>query len=148
MTLIAILLALATERYWHPFSSYKVFSPLLSWHDFLASRYRQMAWFDGAAGALLTVAPVMLIVMFLQYGLAGTNWFFMWMIKLVFSFVVLVACIGEQRFGVHVRKYLEFVSSGDNAGACAYINRISGRDIGAERLRQINRNFIGLLSCA
>jgi len=145
MTLIAVLLALATERYWHPFSSYKVFSPLLSWRDFLVSRYQQTTWFDGAAGALLSVAPVLLIVMFLQYGLAGTSGFFMWMIKLVFAFLVLVACIGEQRFGVHVRKYIELVSAGDNAGACAYINRLSGRDISAERLRQINRNFIGLL---
>jgi|GEM_PF-2250053 len=145
MTLIAILLALATERYWHPFSSYKLFSPLLSWRDLLALRCQRVSWFDGANGVLLTVAPAILLVALLQYGLAGTSGFVMWMIKLIFSFMVLVACIGEQRFGVHVRKYLELVSAGDTDAACAYVNRLSGKDISADNLRQINRNFLGLL---
>jgi len=145
MTLIAILLAMATERYWHPLSSYRLFSPLVSWRDVLASRCGQRGWFDGAVGVLLTVAPAVLIIALLQYGLAAADGVLMWLLKLGFSLLILVACVGDQRFGGHMRHYLKAVAEGDTAAASLYLSRISSRSFSADNLRQLNRDFLGLL---
>ena len=145
MTLIAILLAMATEGYWHPLSSYRVFSPLLSWRDVLLARSGRINWLDGSVGVLLTVAPAVIVIALLQYSLAGIGGGLMWLLMLSFSFLVLVACVGDQRFGAHVRHYITAVSGGDIDAASEDLGRISGRKFSVNSLRQLNRDFLGLL---
>ena len=77
--------------------------------------------------------------------MAGAGGVLMWLLTLVYSFLVLVVCIGEQRFGAHVRHYIELVSDGDIAAASAYLNSLSAKDISATSLRQLNHEFLGLL---
>jgi membrane protein required for beta-lactamase induction len=56
-----------------------------------------------------------------------------------------VACIGEQRFGAYVRKYLDAVSAGDRVAASDYLNSISSKVYAADNWRQINLGFLRLL---
>jgi len=145
MTLIAILLAMATERYWHPLSSYKLFSPLLSWRNVLLSRCGRISWFNGAAAVVLVVTPAVLMVALLQVALARGDGFLLQLLGLALSLLVLVACIGEQRFGTHVRHYMQAVSAGDLTAASIYLNELSTQVFCADNLRQLNRGFLGLL---
>lgn len=145
MTLIAVLLAMATERYWHPLSSYKLFSPLLSWRDVLLNHCGRKAWFNGAIGVLLVVTPAVLIMALLQVGLASGDGFLLQVLGLALSLLVLVACVGDQRFGTQVRRYMQSVSAGDFTAASIYLNELSAQDCHAENMRQLNRSFLALL---
>ena len=142
MTLIAVLLVIITERLWHPFSSNHIFTPLVHWRDALL-RWNPV-WFDGATGVLLTVLPPALITGMTQYVLvAADGWFSL--LVLLFSVLVLVACVGDQRFGSHVKQYMKAVSAGDLTAASIYFDGISSRGFNGESLRELNRAFIGLM---
>jgi len=56
-----------------------------------------------------------------------------------------VACVGDQRFGAHVRQYMTAVSAGDLVAAAEHLSRVSARGVRADNLRQLNRDFLGLL---
>ena len=83
MVLIAVLLVVVTERYWHPLSSRKVFAPLLSWYDWLARRLADQRWFAGAAGVLLTIAPPVIVVGIIQAYLGQPSDIWQWLIYLL-----------------------------------------------------------------
>lgn len=145
MTLIAILLAMATEKYWHSLFSKKLFSPVQGWHDFLLKYCGRMHWFNGPAGVLLVVTPAVLIVALLQMGISVLDGFFVQMLGLLMSFGVLVACIGDQRLGPHVRRYIKAVKSGDLTTASAEMKNISAHPDDSGTLRNVNYNFFEFL---
>lgn len=144
MTLIAILLAMASERYWYPFATNNPFLHLLSWRDMLTRRCGHRRWFNGPAGLLLTVIPVVFLVALLQLGLAGEG-LLLGLLALVFSLLVLVSCIGDQRFGAQIRDYMAVVSRGEIDAVVNYLNGITGRRCQASTLRQLNLIFLGLV---
>jgi len=142
MTLIAVLLVIITERFWHPFSSNYIFTPLVRWRDSLLRG--RPDWFDGSVGVLLTVLPPVLVTGMTQYILAAADGWFS-LLVLLFSVIILVACVGDQRFGSHVKHYMNAVSSGDLTAASIYFDGISSRGFSGESLRELNRAFIGLM---
>lgn len=142
MTLIAVLLVIITERFWHPFSSAQIFTPLVSWRNRLLGWSPE--WLDGSTGVLLTIAPPVLITGMTQFVLgAADGWFSL--LVLLFAVLVLAACVGDQRFGSHVKRYMEAVSAGDVTAASIYFDGISARGFHGESLRELNRAFIGLV---
>lgn len=144
MTLIVILLVMAGERYWHPYAASTPFSSLLSWRDMLAVRYGRLAWFNGAVGVLLTVLPLVFLIALMQAGLAGEG-LLLGLLALIFSLLVLIGCIGEQRFGAQVKEYMAIVARGDLSAVTAYLQGITRRRFPADTLRQLNRGFLGLM---
>lgn len=142
MTLIAVLLVIATERFWHPLSSNTMFAPLIRWRDTLLRGGK--AWRDGSAGVLLTVLPPVLVTGIVQYALAAAGGWYS-LLALLFSVVVLVACVGDQRFGSHVKYYMDAVSAGDLTAASIYFEGVSSRSFTGESLRELNLAFIGLM---
>ena len=142
MTLIAVLLVIATERFWHPLSSNHIFAPLRRWRDTLLRR--RQTWLDGSTGVLLTVLPPVIITGMTQYALAAAEGW-MSLLALFFSVIVLISCVGDQRFGGHVKHYMDAVSAGDLTAASIYYDGISSRGFTGESLRELNRAFIGLM---
>jgi membrane protein required for beta-lactamase induction len=142
MTLIAVLLVVVTERFWHPLSSNRLFSPLTRWSHFLLTRQR--TWLNGSLGVVLTILPPVLVTGLVQYLLSMSGGWSI-LLGLLFAVVVLIACVGDRRFGGHVNHYIQAVSSGDLAAATIYFDGISSHTFKGENLRELNRAFIGLL---
>jgi membrane protein required for beta-lactamase induction len=142
MTLIAVLLVIATERFWHPLSSNRLFAPLTGWRNVLLGSQR--GWYDGSLGVLLTVFPPVFVTGSVQYALTTADGWWLLLMLLV-SVIVLVACVGDQRFGDQVNHYLSAVSSGDVTAASIYFDSLSSRGFNGASLRELNRAFIGLM---
>jgi len=143
MILIAILLALATERVWYNWSIAGKFSVLTSWRERLLRGNHP--WLNGPVGVLLTILPLVVVVAVVQYYLSQSDHPLMWLLDLVFSVVILIICVGNHRFDEHVQNYVKTVSEGRYDDAATYLNEISTRTFCGKDLRQLNRDLISLM---
>jgi AmpE protein len=124
MSLIAILIVAATERYWKSFQALRPFPALISLASWLQSRWGNAAWFNGPGGVLLTLTPGVIAIALLQYALASGSGFIVWLVTLAFSVVVLILCIGNRGADETVDEYLSALEREDTEGAYLHIREL------------------------
>ncbi len=129
MSLIAILIAAATERYWKSFSAMQPFQWLISFACWLQQRHGAAAWFNGPRGVLLAIAPGVVAIALLQYALATGSGFIVWLVTLAFSVLVLILCIGNRGAGEQIDEYLNALEREDAEGAYLHVRELlQGRE--------------------
>ncbi len=144
MSLIAILIAIATERYWKSFGATQPFQWLISFAGWLHQRQGATAWFNGPRGVLLAIAPGVVAVGLLQSALASGSGFIVWLVTLVFSVLVLILCIGNRGADEQVDEYLGALEREDAEGAYLRVRELlQGRE--AEHAAGMNRLVIETL---
>ncbi|MDR2877916.1 MAG: regulatory signaling modulator protein AmpE [Chromatiales bacterium] len=119
MKLIAILLVIATEEKWKTFRSLRPFEALIEFANRMRARFGQHAWFNGPAGVLLTVAPAVVVTALIQFALDAAVGVIAWLVALVFSIVVLIACIGRRSVDEEIGAYQSAIERKD--GEAAYL---------------------------
>ncbi|MBI5449734.1 MAG: regulatory signaling modulator protein AmpE [Gammaproteobacteria bacterium] len=145
MTLIAILLALATERYWRRHAPLRIFrhlaARLLLWRKGLI----RVPWLNGVSGALLLLVIPLLPIAAVQ-GLLGHASGLHWeIIGLIFSTVILALCIGDRWYSEFIKHYLQAWRHGDVEGANHYLQQVTGFDGSILNARQLNRRFLEMV---
>lgn len=129
MSLIAILIAAATERYWKSFSAIQHFQWLVTFTCWLQQRWGAAAWFNGPRGVLLAIAPGVVAIALLQYALASGSGFIVWLVTLAFSVLVLALCIGNRGADEQIGEYLHALEREDAEGAYLHVREIlQGRE--------------------
>jgi len=145
MTLIAVLLAIVTERYWHPWSSINIFAPLTALRNRLIPPSQSKQLLNGSSGLILILLPPVGVIAALQFLLSYTDGLLTGLLALIFSVMVLAACVGDHRFGIHVKRYIQAVSDGQMGTAAAYLEGVTGRSYCDSDLRQLNKELLGLM---
>jgi len=145
MKLITILLVLATEKYWRSIHARNRFDLLNRMSMSLRSSLEHARWFDGSLGVLLVISPAVFLIAVIQYYLGHEQGALIWVLSLLFSVAVLLACIGEKRFSGHVNKYLDAWQKDDLAEACLQLNKITVDPVAFENPRQLNHRFMAVL---
>ncbi len=144
MSLIAILIAAATERYWRSFQAVQPFQWLIALAGRLHARWGNAAWFNGPRGVLLTLAPGVIAIALLQYALASGSGLIVWLVTLAFALVVLVLCIGDRGADDQIEEYLRALEREDVEGAYLHVREmLQGRE--SDNAAEMNRHVIEAL---
>lgn len=141
MTLIAILVALATEGFWKTIQLLKHFQVLIRYATWLQERFKDQTWFNGSLGVLMVIAPVVLAVGVVQHVLGSAPGVLAWLLSLLFSVAVLIFCIGVKDINQHVNDYLNAWGQNDPEAAYLYVKDLLG-GAKAENARQLHLKFL------
>lgn len=129
MSLIAILIAAATERYWKSFQALRPFQGLISLAGWMQSRWGGLGWFNSPRGVLLVLAPGVIAVGLLQYALSTGSGAIAWLVMLAFSVIVLIFCIGNRGTDTRIEEYQHALERGDSEGAYLHVRELlQGRE--------------------
>lgn len=122
MSLIAILLALAVERFLGELEEYRRFD----WFERLLARVRSQfeghAWADGPLGVVIAFAPVLAVVAMAWWVLGSL----LWLLGFLFTVVVLVYAFGPRDLEQEVSAWLVATERGDTAGAARHAAELVG----------------------
>lgn len=144
MSLIAVLIAAATERYWRSFQAVQPFQWLIALANACHARWGNAAWFNGPRGVLLTLAPGVVAIALLQYSLASGSGFIVWLVTLVFSVIVLALCIGNRGADDQLEEYKRALEREDAEGAYLHVRELlQGRE--ADNPAEMNRLVVEML---
>lgn len=144
MSLIAILIAAATEQYWRSFQSLRPFQWLINYAAGLHARWGSLAWFNGPRGVLLVVAPGVVAIALLQYALASGSGLIAWLVMLAFSLGVLVLCVGRRGADEELEEYLAALERGDREAAYYHVrDLLQGRE--PDNAVELNRRVVETL---
>jgi len=141
MILIAILLALGTERFWKSVGFLSQFEILIRYAVWLQQRCKDQAWFNGSTGVLLVVAPVVVVVGIVQHVIGSAPGVLAWLLSLIFSVAILIFCIGVKDINQHVNDYLNAWNQDDPEAAYLYVKDLLGGEM-AENPRQLHLKFL------
>lgn len=142
MTLIVILLVLASERYWRTLDVHAVFAIVVALATMLLRRFGQAAWFNSSFGVLLVIMPLVMVTAVVQTLLAAQTGVLIWLLSLLFALLVLIISIGEKRFSLYVKQYLDAWARGDLEAACRYLNEMTLEEVELSNPRQLNHKFM------
>ena len=141
MILIAILLALGTERFWKSVRILRHFEILIRYAVWLQERCKDQSWFNGGAGVLLVIAPVVVAVGIVQHVLGSAPGVLAWLLSLIFAVAVLIFCIGVKDITQHVNDYLNAWGQDDPEAAYLYVKDLLGGEQ-AGNPRQLHLKFL------
>jgi membrane protein required for beta-lactamase induction len=115
MTLIAILIGIAIDRFYQALPelrSYRHFHDYVAW---MRGRLQQAPW-NGALGLLILLLPPLLLVALLQSWLSGGLWS---LLGLLFGIAVLVFTLGPRDLPLDVDDYCAVHGDEDGVSGCA-----------------------------
>ena len=141
MTLIAILLALGTESFWKSVRLLRHFEVLIKYATWLQRHFSDQTWFNGSAGVLLVILPIVIAVGIVQHVLGSAPGVLAWLLSLLFSVAVLIFCIGVKDINQHVNDYLNAWGQDDPEAAYLYVKDLLGGEK-AENARQLHLKFM------
>lgn len=124
MSLIAILVAMATEGFWKSIPWLGKFRGVVRFAQWLHGNFGKASWMNGALGVLVTIGPGILLVAVIQNLLSADGGFIRWILLLVFSVAVLVFCIGVRGLNIQVDQYVTALRRGDPEGAYLHVREI------------------------
>ena len=124
MSLIAILVAMATEGFWKSIPWLGKFRGVVRFAQWLHGQFGKSAWMNGAMGVLVTIGPGVLLVAIIQNYLSAGDGLLRWLLLLVFSVAVLVFCIGVRGLNNQIDQYVTALRHGDPEGAYLHVREI------------------------
>lgn len=144
MNLIAMLIVLGTEGLWKSFRAVLPYQRLVGYTAWLWQRAGNESWFGGPYGVALALAPGVLTVGLIQLVLASGGGFFVWLIKLVFAVVVLIASIGVRGLAPELEDYRRALERDDPEAAYMYVRELL-REGPPANSDEMNRKLIEVL---
>jgi AmpE protein len=141
MSLIAILVAMATEGFWKSVPWLGKFRGVVRFAQWLHVQFGKSAWINGAVGVLVTIGPGILLVAIIQNFLSAGDGVLRWILLLVFSVAVLVFCIGVRGLNHQIDQYITALRRGDPEGAYLYVREILA-DARATNPAEANRKLL------
>lgn len=136
MKLIVILICLGVERFWSPIQNLRHWHWFDSYVEWLHETLKGKSFLNGPAGVVLAIAPISIVVGWLQQSFSGGWWE---IFGLIFAVLVLVMSMGPKDLGADVVAYLDARRRGDDLA-----ERLCAEDIVGAKLPDefINRTWI------
>jgi AmpE protein len=129
MSLIVIVLVMGTEAIWRNALGIRPFQAVIDFAVWLQGRWGVQPWFNGPAGVLATVLPVMVAVGLVQLMIDAVGGFFGGLVGILFGATVLIAAIGKRGAEQEIADYQQALERGDFEGAYLHV-----RDLLRERV--------------
>jgi membrane protein required for beta-lactamase induction len=124
MTFLAVLLALAVDRFLGSLQSFRRWDWLLEFRDRLAGTLAAFGWWRGPTGVVITVA-VPLLAITLAHDLLGDVF---GPLGFLFATAVLLFSMGPRCLHDDVEAYLDARGRGSAEAACFFAERVSGHN--------------------
>lgn len=122
MKLIIILIALAVERFANVELALKRFNWFSSYLSFLKKIFEKSGLWQGIAGLILVVVPILIIVAIVYYLLAGWVYGF---IGFLLALAILIYCLGPQDLFADTAEYLKAIKNG--ADPTEYLSKFTNK---------------------
>lgn len=145
MRFIAILLALAVERYWPGVQNLRDMALFERYARGLRTAVADLPLLDGKLGVLVVFIPVIVVVLWID-GLFSRG--FLSLFGLAFGVLALMASLGPRDLIGQVRRYLDAVQEHDPLRADIVAAQIIDEPIPAERETLHRRMVVALLAKA
>lgn len=123
MSLIAIIVGLLLERYYEGVQAIKHHGWFDKYGLWLAGLFKDKPILDGSPGLIIVLAPVVLIVGFVQDALNRESS----VLGFLFAVVVLIYCLGPENLRSQVTGYINSRNNDDAEGVRTLAGRISGQ---------------------
>jgi AmpE protein len=124
MSLIAIVLTMATENFWRSGQGLQPFKAVIDGVCWLQGRWGSESWFNGPGGVLAGVLPGVLVIGLLQFAFGAADGFLGWLLSLILAVAVLIAAIGRRGADQEVDDYQRALERGDVEGAYLHVREL------------------------
>lgn len=144
MNLIAMIIALGTERLWKSPHAVLTYQWLVDYTAWLWQRSGNQPWFGGPYGVLVVVVPGAFVVGLIQAALASGEGLVAWLVNLAFAVAVLIVSIGVRGMGNDVEEYRRALERNDQESAYLHISHYL-RDSQPETAEEVNRRLLEVM---
>lgn len=121
--LIAILLAVALDRFVPDRHGFKPFAWYRDWAESIEQRFNGGTRLHGVAATLVALVPIVLVVFLAGYVLDKVSW----VLRFAFDVLVLYVCLDIYRLGNGARAVADALEAGDVREADAQLREIAGK---------------------
>lgn len=150
MSLLAILFSLAIEHYYNAVDQFRNYQWISSFSDWIKERFADSEYWNDTIGLIATI----LIPMFVCALIYGVLDHAMGLLGFLFSLLVLLYCIGPQRFLYTARQFIDAGEHDDQHSLQTYANELLGSEsteMDSDSYQQVSAKLInntneGLLS--
>lgn len=150
MSLLAILFSLAIEHYYNAVEQFRNYDWVSSFSNWIKERFADSEYWNDTIG-LIAVILIPMFVCALIYGVLDHA---MGLLGFLFSLLVLLYCIGPQRFLYTARQFIDAGEHDDQHSLQTYANELLGTEsteVSNDTYRQVSAKLIngtneGLLS--